>query len=114
MIINPCIIIYTNTELPYMHVNQLTTSQAFPVIPREAIVYQDIKALQVSLLKERQAAAKVPRPVGYLRSQNSYLHISRIYCNTSTNSRRPDERSRSELDSHVHPLNRTIRWVIRL
>lgn len=71
-----------------MHVKQLTTSQAFQMIPRKAIVYQDVKALQVSLLKERQAEAKVPRPVGYLRSQDSYLHIPQIYCNTllSTNS----------------------------
>lgn len=30
----------------------------------------------------------MPRPVGYLRSQDSYLHIPQIYCNTllSTNS----------------------------
>lgn len=47
-----------------MHVKQLTTSQAFQMIPRKAILYQDVKALQVSLLKERQAAAKVPRPAG--------------------------------------------------
>lgn len=47
-----------------MHVKQLTTSQAFQMIPRKAIVYQDVKALQVSLLKERQAAAKMPRPAG--------------------------------------------------
>lgn len=47
-----------------MHVKQLTTSQAFQMIPRKAIVYQDVKALQVSLLKEQQAAAKVPRPAG--------------------------------------------------
>lgn len=47
-----------------MHVKQLTTSQAFQMIPRKAIVYQDVKALQVSLLKEQQVAAKVPRPAG--------------------------------------------------
>lgn len=71
-----------------MHVKQLTTSQAFQMIPRKAIVYQDVKALQVCLLKERQVGAKVPRPCGYLRSQDSYLHIPQIYCNTllSTNS----------------------------
>lgn len=71
-----------------MHVKQLNTSQAFQMIPRKAIVYQDVKALQVTLLKERQAEAKVPQPVGYLRSQDSYLHIPQIYCNTllSTNS----------------------------
>lgn len=45
-----------------MHEKQLTTSQAFQIIPRKAIVYQDVKALQVSLSKERQVAAKVPRP----------------------------------------------------
>lgn len=48
-----------------MHVKQLTTSQAFQTIPRKAIVYQDVKALQVSLLKESTGgAAKVPRPAG--------------------------------------------------
>lgn len=37
-----------------MHVKQLTTSQAFPMIPRKASVYQeDVKALQVSLSRER-------------------------------------------------------------
>ena len=30
-----------------MHVKQLTTSQAFQIIPRKAIVDQDMKALQV-------------------------------------------------------------------
>jgi len=43
-----------------MHVKQLTLSQAFQMIPREATVYRDAKALQVSLLKERQARAKMP------------------------------------------------------
>lgn len=47
-----------------MHVKQLNTSQAFQMIPRKAIVYQDVKALQVSLLKEWQAPAKVPQPAG--------------------------------------------------
>lgn len=37
-----------------MHVKQLTTSQAFPMIPRKASVYQeDVKALQVSLSREK-------------------------------------------------------------
>lgn len=70
-----------------MHVKQLTTSQAFQIIPRKAIVYQDVKALQVSLLKSgrRRLRRRDPR---YLRSQDSYLHIPQIYCNTllSTNS----------------------------
>lgn len=70
-----------------MHVKQVTTSQAFQIIPRKAIVYQDVKALQVSLLKSggRQPKRRRPR---YLRSQDSYLHIPQIYCNTllSTNS----------------------------
>lgn len=58
------------------------------MIPRKASVYQDVKALQVSLFKERQAAAKRATTCGYLRSQDSYLHIPQIYCNTllSTNS----------------------------
>lgn len=47
-----------------MHVKQLTTSQAFQMIPRKASVYQDVKALQASLLKERQAAAKVAPSAG--------------------------------------------------
>lgn len=45
-----------------MHEKQLTTSQAFQFIPRKATVYQDVKALQVSLSKDWQVAAKVPRP----------------------------------------------------
>lgn len=71
-----------------MHVKQLTTSQAFQMIPRKAIVYQDVKALQVSPLKERQGGGESATACGYLRSQDSYLHIPQIYCNTllSTNS----------------------------
>ena len=65
-----------------MHVKQLTTSQAFQMIPRKAIVYQDVKALQVSLLKELTGGGKSATTCGYLRSQDSYLHIPQIYCNT--------------------------------
>lgn len=70
-----------------MHVKQLTTSQAFQIIPRKAIVYQDVKALQVSLLKSGRRRLK-RHDLRYLRSQDSYLHIPQIYCNTllSTNS----------------------------
>lgn len=70
-----------------MHVKQLTTSQAFQIIPRKAIVYQDVKALQVSLLKSGRRQLK-RHNLRYLRSQDSYLHIPQIYCNTllSTNS----------------------------
>lgn len=67
-----------------MHVKQLTTSQAFQMIPRKAIVYQDVKALQVSLLKESTGGGKSAATCGYLRSQDSYLHIPQIYCNTFT------------------------------
>lgn len=76
-----------------MHVKQLTTSWAFQMIPRKACVcvcvYQDVKALQVSPLErvtggDGQSAAACR----CLRSQDSYLHIPQIYCNTllSTNS----------------------------
>lgn len=70
-----------------MHVKRLTTSQAFLIIPRKAIVYQDVKALQVSLCKEEHEVAKCHN-LHYLRSQDSNLHIPQIYCNTllSTNS----------------------------
>lgn len=65
-----------------MHVKQITTSQAFQFncVSR--------KSFASFSLEERRAAAKVPRPTGYLRSQDSYLHIPQIYCNTllSTNS----------------------------
>lgn len=54
-----------------MHVKQLTTSQAFQMIPRKASVYQeDVKALQVSLSRERATgggmgwAAKVAPSAG--------------------------------------------------
>lgn len=71
-----------------MHVKQLTTSQASQTIPRKVTVYQDIKALQVSLLKRVTGGGKSAAARGYLRSQDSYLHIPQIYCNTllSTNS----------------------------
>lgn len=69
-----------------MHVKQLTTSQAFPMIPRKASVYQeDVKALQVSLSRERATGWGGGGGVAlcrYLRSQDSYLHIPQIYCNT--------------------------------
>lgn len=73
-----------------MHVKQLTTSQAFPMIPRKASVYQeDVKALQVSLSRERATGGVGGGGEGqsvalcrYLRSQDSYLHIPQIYCNT--------------------------------
>jgi len=71
-----------------MHVKRLTTSQAFLIIPRKAIVYQDVKALQVSLCKEQRQAVAKCHNLHYLRSQDSNLHIPQIYCNTllSTNS----------------------------
>lgn len=70
-----------------MHVKQLTTSQAFQIIPRKAIVDQDMKALQVLSDKEPQTGEEKRQP-GFLRSHDSNLHIPQIYCNTllSTNS----------------------------
>lgn len=41
-----------------MHVKQLTTSQAFQIIPREATVYQDVKALQVFSLERAPGGGK--------------------------------------------------------
>lgn len=70
-----------------MHVKQLTTSQAFQLIPRKASVYQeDVKALQESLSRKRATGEGAGSQSGalcrYLRSQDSYLHIPQIYCNT--------------------------------
>lgn len=77
-----------------MHVKQLTTSQAFQMIPRKASVYQeDVKALQasayLSLSQRRRRKGDEGRASGqsgalcrYLRSQDSYLHIPQVYCNT--------------------------------
>lgn len=70
-----------------MHVKQLTTSQAFQIIPRKAIVDQDIKLYKSSLIKSHRQARKSAN-LDYLRSHDSNLHIPQIYCNTllSTNS----------------------------
>lgn len=71
-----------------MHVKQLNTSQAFQMIPRKATVYQDVKALQVSSRQRVTGGGIITATREYLRSQDSYLHIPQIYCNTlpSTNS----------------------------
>lgn len=72
-----------------MHVKQLSTSQAFQMIPRKLCNcvsrHKSFTSFSVETVTGR---GKVPRPAGILRSQDRYLHIPQIYCNTllSTNS----------------------------
>lgn len=71
-----------------MHVKQLTTSQAFQMIPRKASVYpEDGKAVCLSVSREKATTeggggGQSGALCRYLRSQDSYLHIPQVYCNT--------------------------------
>ena len=69
-----------------MHVKQLTTSEAFQTVPRKAICVSRRKSFTSSLRKNCRSGKSAH--LEYLRSHDSHLHITQIYCNTllSTNS----------------------------
>lgn len=71
-------------------------------------MYRDVKSFTSFLPRRNPVGAKFPTGL-FEVTQDSNLHIPQIYCNRLPSTNRG---AGAMLDSHVHPLNRTLRrWV---
>lgn len=91
-----------------MHVKQVTTSQAFKWYPEKQLCVPRRKSFP------RFSLHGAPGPAGYLRSQDSLFAYSTNLLQHITAYEQYSQRPRRtgswrRLDSHVHPLNGTIR-----